>query len=115
MLKDLRAALYHLQEALDHDDDRERNVRRAQRKLVDSLWTSADEDGLTLEVHGKGVKPVSHKYEVTSHVNMADMIECILDDDVIIEHSRAKLRVTCPECARHARIDAVFNLVDERL
>tara|TARA_R100000951_G_scaffold101873_2_gene93602 strand:- start:126 stop:479 length:354 start_codon:yes stop_codon:yes gene_type:complete len=115
MQKDLRAALYHLQEALDHEVDRERNVLRAQRKLADALWQTADEHGLTLELRGSLVKPVSRRYEVTSYITMADMIECILDDETTVEHSRVPMKVSCPDCSRVAQIEALFELRDERL
>lgn len=115
MQKDLRAALYHLNEALDHQADRERNVLRAQRKLADALWQTADEHGLTLELREALIKPVSRNYEVTSYITMADMIECILDDEDRVEHSRVPMKVACPECSRVAHIDALFELRDERL
>ena len=115
MLKDLRAALYHLHEALDREKDRERHVLRAQRKLADALWRKGDEDGLTLEIREARVKPVARNYEVTSHITMADMIECILDDENVIEHSRVPMKVACPDCARVAHIDAVFELRDDRI
>jgi hypothetical protein len=115
MQKDLRAALYHLNEALDHDVDQERNVLRAQRKLADALWSSGHELGLTLELREALIKPVSRNYEVTSYITMADMIECILDDEDRVEHSRVPMKVACPECSRVAHIDALFELRDERL
>jgi len=43
------------------------------------------------------------------------MIECILDDETRVEHSRVAMKVACPDCARVAQIDALFELRDERL
>ena len=85
------------------------------RKLADALWQNADENGLTLELKGALVKPVSRRYEVTSYITMADMIECILDDETSVEHSRVPMKVACPDCSRVAQIDALFQLRDERL